>query len=91
MNWERKLKGLGFRKQYLDDKSGWWYQLNIKNRFINKLHISVEVDRRSIIVWAEEPKNIEWQMDYTFVIVVKKLTKKNLHDVLTIFHPLQYM
>ncbi|HSH52329.1 MAG TPA: hypothetical protein VK982_11460 [Bacteroidales bacterium] len=82
MNWDKYLKDKGFKKVYLSDKSGYWYELSIKNKFIKNLHISVEPDRKNITVWATEPKNLNARMDYTFAIIHKKLTKKNLWHIL---------
>lgn len=76
--------GFGFKKKYCDDKSGYWYELKIKG-MLNNLHISIELDNKTITVWCDEPKKMNGRMNYTFALVHKKYTRKTLLDILKYF------
>jgi hypothetical protein len=78
------ISALGFKKKWLDDKSGYWHELNIKG-MLNNLHISIELDNKTITVWCDEPKKMNCRMNYTFALVHKKYTRKTLLDILKYF------
>jgi len=78
------IVGFGFKKKWSDDKSGYWYELKIKG-ILNNLHISIELDRKTITVWCDEPKDMTGRMNYTFAIIHKKFTENNLLNILSQF------
>ena len=38
----KKLKSLGFKKRWLSDKSGWWYEKAVKHWLFRRVEIVVE-------------------------------------------------
>lgn len=82
MNWENYLIEKGFKKRYLSDKSGHWFQLNVKNNLIKNLHVTAEPERNSLTVWCSEPIKLNYRSEADFVMIHNKLTKKNLWNVL---------
>ena len=82
---EKYLKTLGFKRKWLDDKSGYWLQKNIKNKFFNKCHITIEnINNRHVIMVSclETKDEFCHSNKYYHTIIHKKYSKKNINEVL---------
>jgi len=72
---KKKLKSMGFKKRWLGDKSGWWYEKTVKHWLFGRVEITIE----EIDVIENEPEMIRVYIgscwDAAAIIPVKNLDK----------------
>lgn len=77
---EKKLKKLGFKKKWLSDKSGFWFEKNFKYKDL-RLQLMADLDNKHICLGIRVDPNgtikIKLSSCYDFVYQ-KKLTIKNV-------------
>jgi hypothetical protein len=57
---EKFLKDHGFRKNYCDDRSGYWWQRNLRVQFLKNPHLTI--DNGHITLWSIDIDNKMWSI-----------------------------
>lgn len=82
-DWDSILKELGFKKCWLSDKSGFWYEFSYTNNYGIKHKFEVDSDTLEILVLCEvfeynrfsDKKNKQFEVIYSRKLTVKNLIK----------------
>lgn len=81
MNTESYLLSIGFKRRWLSDKSGYWLEKKIKNKYFKHLIISFDFSLKLISVWCRQIDDEK----YNHLIIETKYSKKKLNDILIMF------
>ena len=85
---KKHLKSLGFKKKWLDDKSGYWWEKKCLNPWLPKCKVTVEEligDTHGIFVSCQDPDDKDGTRDLTVDIHQSPYSKRQLQHVLDYF------
>ena len=72
---EMKLIKLGFKRKWLDDKSGYWMEYSFKGALGLKYSIDVETDRKRLEISLAQPKKHHF---WEFIDIKRKYSEANI-------------
>ncbi len=79
----KHIKAFGFKKKYLDDKSGFWFQKKMKHKLLGNVLFTIEDFKGEGIICVD----LEDEETGFFVTVIRKIYKrKRLTKLLTFFY-----
>lgn len=81
MDTEKYLLKLGFKRKWLSDKSGYWLEKKLKNKYFKNLIISYDISMKLISVWCRQID----EENYNHSIIETKHSKKKVKELLIMF------
>ena len=81
MNTEKYLLSIGFKRKLSYDKSCYWLEKSIKNKYFKNLNISFDFSLKLISVWCRQIDDEK----YSHPIIETKYSKKKLKEILIMF------